>query len=406
MRRFRNRELNVTAATVLTTVLLQFLFIRYASYGIAKDDFGNFVLLQTLVMGLSALFLQIPGQSFDRFYNGAAEKTEFLNEFRTLLLAINGLSFFVVLLYGSLFDKFSTELLTVIFVYFVLLNSYELNQKFLLLNQQRGRYFYTRLLEALSKFILPIFAYIYFQTLESLFAAIVIGYLVSSSVALAFLREYPYAFVVRWENLKKYFLFAYPIVFVSIFTWGISFSDRYFIEYYLSTEDVAIYSLLAMVAGVGQIAGQIYFLYVEPKVLKSYEADPDKTFAQIAAYLKKLLLLFTALTIAAVLLPKEIYTVLLEKEIVYNDYDDPPCFDLYQHTPCGAPHVFKAVEKIGCVGLYLFVRSGCKLSVKYLYQRIRDHNGGGVDYHRIHDNTGPADHICQTPNQKNRIKVI
>ncbi len=127
-------------------------------------------------------------------------------------------------------------------------------------------------------------------------------------------------FVVQWQNLKKYFLFAYPIMFVSIFTWGISFSDRYFIEYYLSTEDVAIYSLLAMVAGVGQVVGQIYFLYVEPKVLKNYEIDPEKTFREIASYLKKLLLVFMVLTVIALLLPKEIYTVLLEKEIVYSDY--------------------------------------------------------------------------------------
>lgn len=299
---------------------MQFLFIRYASYGIEKNDFGNFVLLQTLIVGLSALFLQIPGQSFDRFYNAALQKASFINEFRTMLLAINALSFFVVFLYGLVIDKFTTEILIVVFIYFVLLNSYELNQKILLLDLQREKYFYTRLLEALSKFILPIFAYIYFQTLASLFLATVIGYLIASGVAFSFLREYPYMFVVQWQNLKKYFLFAYPIMFVSIFTWGISFSDRYFIEYYLSTEDVAIYSLLAMVAGVGQVVGQIYFLYVEPKVLKNYEIDPEKTFREIASYLKKLLLVFILLTVIALLLPKEIYTVLLEKEIVYSDY--------------------------------------------------------------------------------------
>ena len=320
IRRFTDKEFNITVATVLITVMMQFLFIRYASYAIEKNDFGNFVLLQTLIAGLSALFLQIPGQSFDRFYNAAVQKAAFINEFRTMLIAINALSLFVVFLYGLVIDKFTTEILVVVFIYFVLLNSYELNQKILLLNLQRGRYFYTKLLEALSKFILPIFAYIYFQTLASLFIATVIGYLIATGVASVLLREYPYRFVVKWQNLKKYFLFAYPIMFVSIFTWGISFSDRYFIEYYLSTEDVAIYSLLAMVAGVGQIVGQIYFLYVEPKVLKAYEIDPEQTFKEIASYLKKLLLVFMALTLIALLLPKEIYIILLEKKVVYNDY--------------------------------------------------------------------------------------
>ena len=157
IRRLINKEFNITVATVLITVIMQFLFIRYASYGIEKNDFGNFVLLQTLIVGLSALFLQIPGQSFDRFYNAALQKASFINEFRTMLLAINALSFFVVFLYGLAIDKFTTEILIVVFIYFVLLNSYELNQKILLLDLQREKYFYTRLLEALSKFILPIF---------------------------------------------------------------------------------------------------------------------------------------------------------------------------------------------------------------------------------------------------------
>ena len=78
------------------------------------------------------------------------------------------------------------------------------------------------------------------------------------------------------ENQKKYFKFAYPILFVSIFSWGISFLDRYFIEYFINTEKVAIYAILAQVAGIGQIVGQIYFLYVNPKILKMFEENQNK----------------------------------------------------------------------------------------------------------------------------------
>ena len=56
---------------------------------------------------------------------------------------------------------------------------------------------------------------------------------------------------------------------MSIFTWGISYTDRYFIDYFLETKDIAIYAILAMVAGIGQIIGQIYFMYAETKLLKT-----------------------------------------------------------------------------------------------------------------------------------------
>ena len=320
MRRLKNKDFNITILTVGITVLLQFFFIRYASYDISKIDYGNFVLLQTLTAGLSSIFLQIPGQAFDRFYNGSKNKHTFINEFRTLLIGINLLSIVLIVSYGIIMQKFSIEIMFIVFISFLLMNNYTLNQKVFLLNLQRTKYFYLKVMEAFSKFLLPIVFYAIWGSLESLLLGIVIGYSLSYIMLLYFLKEFKFAFIVNLPNLKKYFYFAYPIVFVSISTWGISFSDRYFIEYYLGTKDVAIYSLLAMVAGVGSIIGQIYFMYAEPKILKKYEEDSEMTYRMINSYLKKLTGFFGLLLIVALVLPKEIYTVLLEKDIVENDY--------------------------------------------------------------------------------------
>jgi len=318
--KLKNRDFLITVATVLFSVSLQFVFIRYSSYGIEKNDFGNYVLLQTLIAALSATLLQIPSQAFDRFYNQAKDKTEFVNEFRTILMGINIVSLILIIAYGFVIKKFTTETLFILFVYFALLNNYALNQKVFLLELERSKYFYLQILEACSKFLFPIFAYILFHTMISLFLGILLGYALSYGLLLHFLKEYPYRIVMHLPNLKKYFNFAYPILFVSMFTWGISFSDRYFIDYFLSTKDVAIYSLLAMVAGIGQIVGQIYFMYVEPKILKEYEIDPIQTFRNIEKYLKNLALVFSILTLIAFIVPKEIYLLLLEKDLVYSSY--------------------------------------------------------------------------------------
>ena len=310
----------ITIFSVALPVLMQFFFIRYMSYSVDKEDYGNFVLLQTLIAGLSTILLQMPSHSFDRFYNQSEDKITIINEFRTLLIFINIISAFIIFIYSLFMQKFDFQILLIVYLYFALINNYTLNQKIFLLNLERGKFFYLKILEGISKFIMPIIFYIYFHTLESLLLGIFVGYLFSYIVLNKLLKSYNYKFLINFDNLKKYFKYSYPIIFASIFTWGISFSDRYFIEYYLSTKDVAIYALLAMVAGIGQIVGQIYFLYVEPKILKKFEMEPKETCNDISKYLKTLFLIFIFLTMIAVLLPREIYTILIEDAIINNSY--------------------------------------------------------------------------------------
>lgn len=315
-----NKGLWITIFSVALPVLMQFFFIRYMSYNVDKEDYGNFVLLQTLIAGLSTILLQMPSHSFDRFYNQSEDKITIINEFRTLLIFINIVSAFIIFLYSLFMQKFDFQVLLIVYLYFALINNYTLNQKIFLLNLERGKFFYLKILEGISKFIMPIVFYMYFHTLESLLLGIFVGYLFSYIVLNKLLKSYKYNFILNLENLKKYFKYSYPIIFASIFTWGISFSDRYFIEYYLSTKDVAIYALLAMIAGIGQIVGQIYFLYVEPKILKKFEIQPKETCADISKYLKTLSFIFIFLTLIAAILPREIYTILIEDTIINNSY--------------------------------------------------------------------------------------
>ena len=315
-----NRSFLITIATVLIPVLMQFFYIRYVSYNVDKTDYGNFILLQTLIAGLSYVFIQIPAQAYDRFFNTTADKVAFVNEFRTVLIFINILSVFVIVLYGFVMQKFSYEILFVLFIYFVLLNNYSFNQKVFLLNLERKKYFYLKILESAAKFIAPLLAYYYFQSLLSFLLGLIVGYAFSFFILNRYMKEYKFKITIKIENLKKYFLFAYPILFVSICTFGISFSDRYFIEFLDSTEEVAVYAILAQVAGIGQIVGQVYFLYVNPKVLKMYEHDEKNALYYLVGILKKLAIVFLILATIAFVLPVEVYEILLEPKIIEQKY--------------------------------------------------------------------------------------
>ena len=146
-----NRPLLITMITVAVSTMLQFIYIRYVSYNVDREIYGNFVLLQTLVVALSYIFLQIPAQAYDRFYNQAKDKIAYINEFRTLLILVNIISIFIIVLYGYFIDKFSFEILAILFVYFALLNNYNFNQKIFLLNLERKKYFYLKSIASIRK---------------------------------------------------------------------------------------------------------------------------------------------------------------------------------------------------------------------------------------------------------------
>lgn len=315
----RNRNVIITFLTVLIPTLLQFIYIRYVSYEVDKAVYGNFILLQTFIAGLSYVFLQIPSQAYSRFFNENNNKAEFVNEFRTILIFINFLSFICIALYGSIFDKFSYWVLLLVFLYFIVSNNYIFNQNIFLLNIERSKYFYLKILESSAKFISPIIFYIIYGTLEGFIFGLLFGYLLSSGVMWFYLKKYPFRLVANKKNIWKYFKFAYPILFVSLFTWGISFSDRYFIEAFISTPEVAIYSILGQVAGVGQLVGQLFTMYVNPKVLKAYGENEQIALISLSKSLRFLLLTFILLIIFSLSLPKSFFAILIESSVLDNN---------------------------------------------------------------------------------------
>ena len=315
-----NKNLLYSSLTVFIVAILQLVFIRYASYGISKIDYGNFVLLQILVAGLSSLFLQSPGAAFERFYNESERKIDFVNEFRTLIVLINIPCLIIIIMYGMFFTDFNFLTSIGIFFWFFFMSNYEVNQRLYLYNLERKKYLFLQTLESLSKFILPIFAYLYFQTMISIIYGIAVGYFFSLIIVLSQMNNYKFEIKINLQNFKKYFFYSSPIVLVGIFTWGISFSDRYFINYYLETKDVALYSILSMIAGFGAIIGSIYNIYGEPKVLKEFVVNKNNSFKMTNSYMLALSMFFSSLLVIMLILPKEFWTILVEPEIIYDSY--------------------------------------------------------------------------------------
>lgn len=317
----KNKALIITVLTVLIPVIIQLAFLRYVSYYVDKAIYGEYVILATFVYGLSQVFLSMPGQAFTRFYNSASDKTQFINEFRTYLIFINLLCiiFFLIffVIYGS---RFSNVTYISTYILFVLLSNYTLNQMVFLLSLDRHVYFILKIFEASSKYLFPLVIYYLYSTLESLICGIILGYCISFFLILYFLRNIPFNITVNLANFYKYIIFAYPIIFSAIFSWSISLSDRFFIDNYLTSEDVAIYAILNQFSGFAQVLAMIYGTYANPIILRAYEIKKKHGLKIFKKYLIYFSLTLLLLFIFVLMLPKSLLAIIIEEKVIFNDY--------------------------------------------------------------------------------------
>ncbi|MFN3018113.1 polysaccharide biosynthesis C-terminal domain-containing protein [Vibrio coralliilyticus] len=313
---YKKDGLLITVLTVVLPMLVQLIYIRYASYHIDKTLFGSFVLVNTFIMGLSFVFMQIPLQSFNRFFNSSVNKEDFINEFRTLLIVINTLSGFVIFAIGSISDDYSSSFVILVVVYFILLSYASIYQQYFLLMLNRRKYFQLKISESLAKHLFPIIFYHYFGTLFSMFLGLFVGYFISIIIMLYSMRKIPFRIIVDVDNLKSYYRFALPMLFVSLFSFGIAFSDRFFIDYYLTKYEVGIYSVLSTVAGLGSVIGQIYSTYATPKILKEFEIDPRLTLNYLNRSLIALSSIFVLGFIVITIMPNFFYHLFISPEIL------------------------------------------------------------------------------------------
>ena len=314
-----NKGIYFTILTVILPVLLQLFFLRYVSHNIPKSLFGDFSVIYVFMLAVMQILISIPLQSFSRFYNEVDDRAMFINEYRTLafwLSVAGALSIFVLYyLYGMRFS-----LLTYIyssFWVFILIN-FTLGQQASLMGMQRGRYFLLKISEGLAKFSIPLFFYEIYGGVESLLLGMLIGYSLSYSILLCLGRGIKFCYTFNFERFAKYSFYAYPIVFSAFSSLIITFSDRFFIDYYLGADELGTYSILCQFAGFAQVIGIAYATYVTPILLEMFKTSPMKALEKVKKYIFMFFTLLCFLFLLFVLLPKGVFVELIGSEIVYN----------------------------------------------------------------------------------------
>ena len=314
-----NKGFLITVVTVAIPLFIQLIYIRFVSYKVSPEVFGNFTLLLTLVAAISSILLTIPNAAFVRYFNETKNKHNFINEFRLLLIPINILSFFIIIIYAYFMHQFDYFTLILMYIFLFLQNNISLNRQIILQNIERKKYLLINILEKSSKFFFPILLFYFYETLNSLVFGLLTGSILLTLTISYLNKRYTFQFKIDKRKLKIYFYYAYPIVFTSVFSWIIVFSDRYFINYYLDASSVGIYSLLAQVAAFTSILNALFSMYVNPIIYKLYSKNKSEAIKKLFSYLRVYITVLVILLVIALLLPRAVYTILLNPNVVSND---------------------------------------------------------------------------------------
>lgn len=314
-----NNAFALTVATAIIPVVFQVWYVRYASYEIDPQIFGRFTLLLTLAAVSTTIFWTIPSTAFVRYFNETTDRQTFINEFRFIQLLINILSAMLVLVYCGLDDETDLMTASLLILFIIFQNNASLNKQIILQGLWRKKYFVISTLDKIFRYLFPVLLFYYFRSLNALLVGILLGSILVNLLGLIYNQKYSYGIICIPRKIKIYFAYGFPLIFTSLFSWIIVFSDRYFIQYFMGEASVGQYSILAQVASFSSILNIIFSMYVNPIIYKDYSENKKRAIKKLFLYIRKFAIVLTAIFLIFIVTPKEFFSILINPAFIESD---------------------------------------------------------------------------------------
>ena len=313
---FKKRGLRLSVLTVLIPILLQLIYIRYISYNVDESFFGDFILYISFIALLASSLFSISTAALTRYINQTSDKERLINEFLTLQFPLNLIGVVAIFFYSYYYVGKGLEIFLILSIYFVLLNRYSINKTIIFQLIKRKQFLNISVLEKIARFFFPLIIFYFFQSKGALLYGLLLGYFLLVLYSSFFTKGFKRKIVFSRKKVKIYFLYAYPLMFISIAVWIISLSDRYFIESYIGSSEVGIYSVIAQVSGFASILGSIFTIYVQPLIFKEFSKNKKKAMKTYMSYIQKSFFVFISAYIIFLFIPRDFFTILIRPEII------------------------------------------------------------------------------------------
>jgi O-antigen/teichoic acid export membrane protein len=248
-----NKELHWTMAFQATTLLGALLLIKLLAVSLTKEDFGYY----SLIMSISAFILMLPFtallQGVIRYIPIYRENNNFLTSIFVLFLIIIIFYAAVSLTINSLYlfdhiweDKYFSILALVISEIIKTILKTISNSK-----RERKNIAIATFIEFFIKLTI---IYIGFTRNDIDLNHVIVALFISNIVSIVYMLKNHH---IDIANIKiKYFkiynkriwLFSYPLVIWGIFGWFRDMSNRWYIDYFLDKEQVALFTMMSSMA--------------------------------------------------------------------------------------------------------------------------------------------------------------
>jgi O-antigen/teichoic acid export membrane protein len=318
-----SKLLKTSVIATLIGLIFQISYIRYISYSIDITVYGNYILILTVISFFNLLFFSPLQQSSIRFFHDYVNKSVFFKLFSSYLMTLYVIAFFVVLTLHQLYfkDKFSDLTVYLIMIYFLFFIYFKFLSGIYLHQGKNKKYVYITIMEKTSMFVSPLIFYHFFNSLESLIAGLLVGYMVSFLFVYFNheIRREKKEFIVDFNKYKKIWIYSYPFIFTSLGSWVVSFSDRWMIDYFLTLKDVGIYAILSQVGGVTLILGSVINTYLLPAAFTEIKNGYGAAIDKWRNALKKSFLLILVVDVVILFIPNELFFLLISPELFLSD---------------------------------------------------------------------------------------
>lgn len=289
----------------LSTKLVGFILLPLYTDHLLPTEYGILTILQAILQILIGVFgFNLP-TAMMRWHSSESDVNKkdsivFTTFFATTIIAI-ALSLLLLPFSGNFsLYWFSTEQFSTYFVYLSLAASAGIisNVPLNVLRLKELPVFYVVL--STIKFVAIILLNIYFVAyakigVEGIMISEFLGALVVIVLSLPIILKNT-RFAINLKILKEMFIFGYPLVFSTVFSFVLTLGDRFVIEYFEGTANVGVYSLGHKIASIiNMLVVQSFQLGFLPLAYKKLGSPNDKR------YFSKILTYYTALLAFSVL---------------------------------------------------------------------------------------------------------
>jgi len=298
---------NISIYAIFGVVAKSFslLIIPLIARNLSVEDFGSYIVLISTIMLIQSTFLFGFEHSLNYFFNKfkSDNNKKILVSTQIIFILLITISFSII---ASLALSNRVENINVILIWGVLSVVVAYCTTLLKVDMNVLAFIKNQLLQSVTLLcLIYLFVIMLSQSLEGVIYANILALMMSIIFIYTFINKY-LSINFNISLLKKVLIYGLPLMPSGAVLWASMQLDRYFILYFIDEYSLGVYALSLAVVMIPLFLKTAVKSAIDPFIMKSFHASPDKTRKVISSYFTLNLLVFSFIFLSISLFSREI----------------------------------------------------------------------------------------------------